>query len=704
MAASVMMGRLGVSSGTGRPRRWPAWSLLQLLLLLLLLVVVVASGSNPVHAKKQHRLDVGREVETSQGHDEERERLFKRWLEEYEGDQKASKAENSEALSSDDPQFYVYLGLSLFCIVMAGLMSGLTMGLMSMDTMNLEIMVNSGTPTVAKNALRILPLVKRHHLLLVTLLISNAAAMEMLPLFLDRLVGAVVAIVLSVTCVLFFGEIIPQAVCTRYGLAVGAYLHWFVWGLIIILFPIAYPISFVLDLILGKGGHGSFYRRAELKELVGFHADLGTSEDFLGSEKDLPRKKKSAPRGHPDEGGLTRDEVTIIKGALDMRTKTVATIMTPIDKVVMLNFDSVLDASLIQKMVAAGHSRFPIFRKRRNNILGVLLIKNLVGIDLSVRTPISDLEHIRPLPVVSSTMPLYDMLHLFSEGKSHMALCVDPRDHVTPLGVLTLEDVLEELINFEIVDETDVYEDVALQIRVSKTGSSDHITIDLNDDLCNDPEYHPQRSLRNTSSHHDLPTGKEMERRMLATSVGHNNNNNNKNATFADDDVDVLAHDHNQDHDHDHDHDHNHDHDHDGDDDDGHMIDDECDTAALVGYKPSLSSSDTGGAFGPRSSPLSTSDNAAAAWIVAGQAPIAMLEKGVRRGSMSTRRSVDEAAFMRRSVGEREHPSRHERSPRRSMDERIPRRAHDDHMRPRRSHDLIRVVSPYQDHGQAGDS
>ena len=57
---------------------------------------------------------------------------------------------------------------------------------------------------------RILPLVKRHHLLLVTLLIGNALAMEALPIFLDRIVHPALAILLSVTAVLFFGEYVDS--------------------------------------------------------------------------------------------------------------------------------------------------------------------------------------------------------------------------------------------------------------------------------------------------------------------------------------------------------------------------------------------------------------------------------------------------------------------------------------------------------------
>lgn len=95
---------------------------------------------------------------------------------------------------------------SVFIVLFAGMMSGLTMGLMSMDMTNLKIVARSGDSVQKKYAKKIMPLVRKHHLLLVTLLTCNALAMEALPLFLDRLVGPLFAIILSVTLVLLFGE------------------------------------------------------------------------------------------------------------------------------------------------------------------------------------------------------------------------------------------------------------------------------------------------------------------------------------------------------------------------------------------------------------------------------------------------------------------------------------------------------------------
>lgn len=75
-----------------------------------------------------------------------------------------------------------------------------------MDLMSLEILTRSGTAKERKYATKLLPLLRNQHFLLVTLLLSNAIAMEALPIFLDRISTPVAAVIISVTAVLFFGE------------------------------------------------------------------------------------------------------------------------------------------------------------------------------------------------------------------------------------------------------------------------------------------------------------------------------------------------------------------------------------------------------------------------------------------------------------------------------------------------------------------
>ncbi|KAH9712425.1 DUF21 domain-containing protein [Citrus sinensis] len=417
--------------------------------------------------------------------------------------------------------FFIRVVVVTLLVLFAGLMSGLTLGLMSMSLVDLEVLANSGTPSDRKHASKILPVVRRQHLLLCTLLFCNAAAMEALPIFLDSLVPAWGAIVISVTLILSFGEIIPQAVCARYGLAIGAKVAPFVQILVWICFPIAFPVSKLLDLLLGKGNEALF-RRAELKTLVDLH----------GNE---------AGKG----GELTRDETTIIAGALELSEKTARDAMTPASETFAIDVTSKLDRNLMRLVLEKGHSRVPVYYQLPRNIIGLILVKNLLTIHPEDEVPVKNVS-IRRIPRVSETMPLYDILNEFQKGHSHMAVVVRhqndreqphvPIEHSTDekclktkrslkkrnrlshdanlhrgasmsknwsrdfhsevlhitddpqrmlngeweaVGIITLEDVIEELLQEEIYDETDYHAETNnyLPIEPQYTGNSEAVNI-----------------------------------------------------------------------------------------------------------------------------------------------------------------------------------------------------------------------------------
>ncbi|KAJ8452770.1 hypothetical protein Cgig2_005106 [Carnegiea gigantea] len=297
------------------------------------------------------------------------------------------------------PMFWIYLVVSVALVCFAGLMSGLTLGLMSLSLVDLEVLAKSGQPKDRKDAEKILPLVKNQHLLLCTLLIYNAMAMEALPIFLDALLPAWGAILISVTLILAFGEIIPQAVCSQYGLSVGAKLAVVVRILVIILLPLSYPISKLLDWLLGKA-HAALLRRSELKTFVDLHAN-------------------EAGKG----GELTHEETTIIGGALELTAKTAKDAMTPISKVFSLDINAKLHQDTMDLIMRKGHSRVPVYSGSPTNIIGLILVKNLIACRAEDETPIRNLT-IRKIPRFYDHLPLYDILNLFQKGNSHMGVVV----------------------------------------------------------------------------------------------------------------------------------------------------------------------------------------------------------------------------------------------------------------------------------------
>ncbi|XP_022963199.1 DUF21 domain-containing protein At2g14520-like isoform X1 [Cucurbita moschata] len=358
--------------------------------------------------------------------------------------------------------FFSRIGIVVFLVLFAGMMSGLTLGLMSMSLVEIEVLAKSGKPSDRKHAAKILPVVRRQHLLLCTLLICNAAAMEALPIFLDSLVTAWGAILISVTLILLFGEIIPQAVCSRYGLAIGAAVAPFVRLLVWICFPVAYPISKLLDFSLGKE-HKALFRRAELKTLVDFH----------GNE---------AGKG----GELTRDETTIIGGALELTEKVARDVMTPLSETFAIDVNANLDSNLIKLILEKGHSRVPVFYEHPANIIGLVLVKNLITGHSPDGVPIKNFP-IRKCPRVSETMPLYDILNDFQKGHSHMAVVVREKENPEkPISGNQLEGKhLPSSFLFNLVDDT--------------YNTNAHAARDVKVDI--DGENHPQeKSLKSKRS------------------------------------------------------------------------------------------------------------------------------------------------------------------------------------------------------------
>lgn len=174
----------------------------------------------------------------------------------------ASIIQTHELEPAGTPTFYFYLGICLFLTAMAGVMSGLTVGYLSINKIDIDVKTALGTAEEKKTADNVLQLLLNHHHLLVTLLLMNAIAMESLPIFLDKIVPTFWAILISVTIVLVFGEIVPQAICTGPSqLKIAEKCIPLTKFLMYSTYPITKPMAVLLDLWLGKHGRTRFGNR-----------------------------------------------------------------------------------------------------------------------------------------------------------------------------------------------------------------------------------------------------------------------------------------------------------------------------------------------------------------------------------------------------------------------------------------------------------
>lgn len=185
--------------------------------------------------------------------------------------------------------------------------------------------------------------------------------------------------------------------------------------------PVAWPTAKLLDWLLGEN-HGTVYKKAGLKTLVTLHKSIGAER-------------------------LNHDEVTIIGAVLDLKAKSLRSIMTPIGDMFIVSSDTILDEETMDIILSSGFSRIPVHApKEPLNFVGMLLVKMLITYDPEDAKKVSDFA-IATLPEALPETSCLDIINYFQEGKSHMVLVSEePGENRGAIGVVTLEDVIEELI------------------------------------------------------------------------------------------------------------------------------------------------------------------------------------------------------------------------------------------------------------------
>lgn len=175
---------------------------------------------------------------------------------------------------------------------------------------------------------------------------------------------------------------------------------------------------------------------------------VGVDPDDRGNEIHSTEEIAAIVSQSHQEGVLPDDEAELLSGALQFAHIPAREALVPLQEVVAARRGATV--AQVERLVAtSGHSRIPIMAADRRRYLGYVHAKDLLGVDPRKWLSPLPLELIRPMPLVRADRPLVDVLRLMRRNRVHLAVVIADGD---PLGIISLEDVIEELVG-EIAEE-----------------------------------------------------------------------------------------------------------------------------------------------------------------------------------------------------------------------------------------------------------
>jgi metal transporter CNNM len=380
-------------------------------------------------------------------------------------------------------------------LALSAVFAGLTVGVMGVDGLSLEIIAEGGKEPDRSCAAAILPVRRKGHEMLCTIIIGNmltnvvivqtinAAVMTYYGIkthstkpsvtpapTLDPLLDGsfseameldnsdVMSFIVSTVLIVIFAEILPMSVCkSKNALRIAAAGVPIVVAANMILLPIVKPLGWLLDRLVAHDA-GQIYDRNELKRLMVLHCEA-----------------------HGEESGLVSSELKLLLAAMDFTDKKcVQEVMTPLLGATCATMDEIADEAFLARIWRSGRSRIPVLDSS-GDVVEVLFAKDLLTAPngATVGDLLRGRGRARQVLHVLDTTPLPKMLKMFQQARVHIAFVhrttdeeVDSpfgtdttvsvhRSSATPqtlkntIGLVTLEDVVEEIIREEIYDEYD---------------------------------------------------------------------------------------------------------------------------------------------------------------------------------------------------------------------------------------------------------
>ena len=175
--------------------------------------------------------------------------------------------------------------------------------------------------------------------------------------------------------------------------------------------------------------------------------------EFIHPGPDSPEELIEALADAENNDVIGADSRVMLERVIRMADRTAGDVMVAAPRMDVVNIDAPYD-DLLRTIITTAHSRFPVYQGERENIIGILLAKDLLKLQRSPTLNIRAL--LRPAVFVPETKGLHDLLREFRGNRNHLAVVIDEFGRVA--GLVTIEDVLEEIVG-EIEDEFDIPED-----------------------------------------------------------------------------------------------------------------------------------------------------------------------------------------------------------------------------------------------------
>jgi putative hemolysin len=302
---------------------------------------------------------------------------------------------------------------------------------------------------------------------LVNILATVVATIWGIETFGSNAIGIVTGILTFV--VLVFGEITPKTIAQKYAVSFACTVSYPLLGLIVVL----YPVIWILNKFIGS-----------MMRIFNVNNPIGTiSEEELLAMVDIGTK----------EGIIEEHEQEFIENVLEFTDTTAEEIMTIEKDIEAIEINSTIKDSA-HFFVQHSHTRIPVYKNDINNIVGIVTVHDILSLlhDSKEIKTLADL-HYQPVIVVPKTKSINKLFREFQKRRQHLAIVVD--EHGMTVGIVTLEDILEEIVG-DIADEKDREEDGIYSIGKNEWEVEGDTTIEeINEALKTELDYPEHQTI-----------------------------------------------------------------------------------------------------------------------------------------------------------------------------------------------------------------